>query len=160
MIGLAWQRRVRIAARRRPSHKFTPKRHAAARANQFAKCNDAVPTTAEKTIVLAILRGIARTSNAARQLKRKQGSPVEQEHHAVPQQVYADPGQGHNPDGHKPPRPRKHGALPALRHRGQRRLAQLTFLWSLWLHEILPRQPVAGLCLATSAARTMDAPAD
>ncbi len=84
MIGLAWQRRVRIAAMRRPSHKFTPKRQAAARANQCAKCNKAPPAIAEKIIVLAILRGIALASNAARQLKRKQGSPIEQEHDAVP----------------------------------------------------------------------------
>jgi hypothetical protein len=66
MIGLAWQRRVRIAAMRHPSHKFTPKRQAAARANQRGKCRDMAPLDAEKTIVLAILGGRDPASNCGR----------------------------------------------------------------------------------------------
>jgi hypothetical protein len=71
MIGLAWQRRVRIAAMRHPSHKFTPKRQAAARANQRGKCKDVMSLSPEKTIVLAILGGSGPASNGGRPAKRK-----------------------------------------------------------------------------------------
>jgi hypothetical protein len=124
-----------------PSHKFSPKRRGRHEANHLAKCKAGVPATIEKTIVSAILCERTWASNAGRQLKRSPGSPIEQEHDAVPEQVDADPGKRHDSDSDETPRPWKHRALPSPRNDRDRRLAQLTLFGSLWLHENLPGHP-------------------
>jgi hypothetical protein len=124
-----------------PSHKFSPKRRGRHEANHLGKCKAGLPAAIEKTIVSAILCGRGWASNAGCRLKKSLGSPIEQEYDAVPQQVNADPSKRHDSDGNETPGPWKHRALPSPRNDRDRRLAQLTFLGSLWLHENLPWPP-------------------
>lgn len=70
MIGLVWQRRVRIAAMRGPSHKFTPNRRGTRRANQVAECSGRKRRSVEKTIFFAILWRKGEPSNPLQQFKR------------------------------------------------------------------------------------------
>ena len=69
MIGLAWQRRVRIAAMRTSVTNSPQSDGDQYEANHLAKCWDELLTTTEKTIVSAILCRSARASNAGRHFK-------------------------------------------------------------------------------------------